>query len=94
MAIHTENLIIGAGPAGLAMAGRLRKQGQEFIVLEQSQQVAHSWQNHYDRLHLHTVSDYSHLHHLPFPADFPQSRNRVNHGRLKLLLEIPTPLVR
>ena len=72
MAIHTENLIIGAGPAGLAMAGRLRKQGKEFIVLEQSQQVAHSWQNHYDRLHLHTVSDYSHLPHLPFPADFPQ----------------------
>ncbi|MEL6626575.1 MAG: NAD(P)/FAD-dependent oxidoreductase [Bacteroidota bacterium] len=71
-AIHTENLIIGAGPAGLAMAGRLTKEGKSYIILERSQEVAHSWHHHYDRLHLHTVSDYSHLPHQPFPADYPQ----------------------
>lgn len=70
--IHTENLIVGAGPAGLAMAGRLSHEGRSYIVLERSQQVAHSWHNHYDRLHLHTVSDYSHLPHKPFPEDYPQ----------------------
>lgn len=64
-------LIIGAGPAGLAMAGRLRKAGMPFEILEQSQQVGNAWHNHYDRLHLHTVKQWSHLPHLPFPEDYP-----------------------
>ncbi len=72
MDYQTENLIIGAGPAGLAMAGRLRKLGREFIMVERSQQIADAWRNHYDRLHLHTVKDTSYLPHRPFPADYPK----------------------
>ncbi|GAB4018366.1 NAD(P)/FAD-dependent oxidoreductase [Spirosoma migulaei] len=64
-------LIIGAGPAGLAMAGRLAKLGLPFTVLEASDYLGFSWRNHYDRLHLHTVKEYSALPHLPFPADYP-----------------------
>jgi cation diffusion facilitator CzcD-associated flavoprotein CzcO len=71
MSLHTPTLIIGAGPAGLAVAGRLRKLGLDFEVVEQSNQIAHSWQNHYDRLCLHTVKQFSHLPHLAFPADYP-----------------------
>ncbi|MBI1193096.1 MAG: SidA/IucD/PvdA family monooxygenase [Bacteroidetes bacterium] len=56
---HT--LILGAGPAGLAMAGRLRAAGQSFDVLEQFHGIAPSWQNHYRRLHLHTVKKFSNL---------------------------------
>lgn len=67
---HTH-LIIGAGPAGLAIAGRMRKAGIPFEILEQSQNVGNAWHNHYDRLHLHTVKQWSHLPHLPFPADYP-----------------------
>ncbi|MGB0861988.1 MAG: flavin-containing monooxygenase [Saprospiraceae bacterium] len=71
MSLYTPTLIIGAGPAGLAVAGRLRKMGLNFEVVEQSNQIAHSWQNHYDRLCLHTVKQLSHLPHLPFPEDYP-----------------------
>lgn len=66
-----QTLIIGAGPAGLAMAGRLAKLGLPFTVLEASDYIGFSWRNHYDRLHLHTVKAYSALPHLPFPSDYP-----------------------
>lgn len=68
---NIETLIIGAGPAGLAAGGRLRKQGQDFEVVEQSEDIAHSWRQHYDRLCLHTVKQLSALPHLPFPEDYP-----------------------
>ena len=71
MSIHTSTLIIGAGPAGLAVAGCLRKQGLDFEVMEKSDKIASSWQGHYDRLLLHTVKQLSHLPHLPFPEDYP-----------------------
>ena len=69
--IQTPTLIIGAGPAGLATAGRMRHLDLPFEIIEQTDRVAWSWHNHYDRLHLHTVKQLSHLPHLPFPEDFP-----------------------
>lgn len=66
-----QNLIIGAGPAGLAVAGRLRKKNLAFVLLEKSDKIAFSWHNHYDRLLLHTVKQLSHLPYLPFPKDYP-----------------------
>jgi len=69
--VKTPNLIIGAGPAGLGMAGSLTKAGLEFEIVEQSENVGNSWHHHYDRLHLHTVKQLSHLPHLPFPEEYP-----------------------
>ena len=69
--LQTPNLIIGAGPAGLAMAGRFKKRGIPFTIIEKSKYPANAWRNHYDRLHLHTVRSLSHLPHLPFPKDYP-----------------------
>ena len=66
-----KNLIIGAGPSGLAMAGRLQKMKLPFTILEQAENVGNTWRNHYDRLHLHTDKKYSDLPHLPFPKEFP-----------------------
>ena len=66
-----ENLIIGAGPSGLSIAGRLSKLGIPFEIIEKSDTIGIAWRNHYDRLHLHTDKKYSELPHLPFPKDYP-----------------------
>jgi cation diffusion facilitator CzcD-associated flavoprotein CzcO len=72
-------LIIGAGPAGLAVAARLRRRGIPFHIIEAGRQVGMAWHEHYDRLHLHTVKEKSHLPYLPFPKDYPRyvSRERL-----------------
>ncbi len=72
-------IIIGAGPAGLAVAGRLKHSGIDSLILEQAGQVGSSWVNHYDRLHLHTIKEYSHLPHFKLPEDWPQyiSKNQL-----------------
>ena len=54
------------------MAGRLREAGQNFEILERSDRIANSWQSHYERLHLHTIKEYSALPHQDFPASYPQ----------------------
>lgn len=70
--IRSPTLIIGAGPAGLAVAGRLRQQGSEFVILEKGSDVAESWHHHYDRLQLHTVKQLSHLPGMSFPEHYPR----------------------
>jgi len=67
-----KNLIIGAGPAGLAVAGRMRHAEVDFEMLEASDKIAMRWHYHYDRLHLHTVKEYSFLPHKEFPEDYPR----------------------
>ncbi|MEM8896358.1 MAG: NAD(P)/FAD-dependent oxidoreductase, partial [Bacteroidota bacterium] len=76
---HEPIIIIGAGPAGLAVAGRLKHAGFNSLILEQTDQAGSSWVNHYDRLHLHTIKEYSHLPHLPLPENWPQyiSKNQL-----------------
>lgn len=76
IASMANTLIIGAGPAGIAMAGRLKKAGIPFDWFEQSANLAHSWRGHYDRLHLHTVKKYSHLPHQTFPEHYPKFVSR------------------
>lgn len=71
MVAEVPILIIGAGPAGLALAGRLTHRGMAATIVEAADRIASSWHGHYDRLHLHTVNQWSHLPHLPFPDDFP-----------------------
>ena len=66
-----ENLIIGGGPAGLAVAGRMRKKNISFVMVEQAKDIASSWRGHYDRLCLHTVRQLSHLPHFPIPEKYP-----------------------
>lgn len=72
MPTKTNILIIGAGPAGLAMAALLRQANLEFIIIEKSQQVGNAWREHYDRLKLHTVKELSSLPGLPFPENYPR----------------------
>ena len=69
---RTETLVIGAGPAGLAVAGCLAQRGQSATLIEKADAVAASWRAHYERLHLHTVKDLSALPGLPFPEAAPR----------------------
>lgn len=68
---QTETIIIGAGPAGLAVAGRLTQFGRPYILLEKADTIAPSWHNHYERLCLHTVKEHSDLPGMPMPAHYP-----------------------
>lgn len=66
----TNTIIIGAGPAGLAVAACLAKKGVDYILLEKTDDIAPAWKSHYDRLHLHTAKEYSALPYYPFPKLF------------------------
>lgn len=63
-------IIIGAGPAGLATAYRLKQLGLDFSVLEQFD-VGASWARYYDALNLHTRKPNVALPGLPLPHDVP-----------------------
>jgi len=66
-----QTLIIGAGPAGLAVAGRMRQSNLTFVIIEKSDKIANSWNNHYDRLLLHSTKQFSYLPLKKFPKDYP-----------------------
>ncbi|HZW73120.1 MAG TPA: NAD(P)/FAD-dependent oxidoreductase, partial [Caldimonas sp.] len=68
----TEIVVIGAGPAGLAVAATLADRGHRALVLEKASAVGASWRSHYARLHLHTVKSLSALPGMPFPAGQPK----------------------
>jgi putative flavoprotein involved in K+ transport len=65
-----EPVVIGAGPAGLAVAATLARQGQRCVVLERAESVGASWQGRYDSLRLHTVRWLSGLPGVPIPRRY------------------------
>jgi cation diffusion facilitator CzcD-associated flavoprotein CzcO len=72
---HT--IIIGAGPAGLAVGACLKHAGIPCLILEQTDKVGAAWHRHYDRLHLHTGKAYSALPFVPFPKECPRYPSRL-----------------
>jgi putative flavoprotein involved in K+ transport len=67
-----EILIVGGGPAGLTTAGALKQIGLEAIILDAGERIGQSWDQRYQRLHLHTVREYSGLAHFPIPRSYPK----------------------
>ncbi len=63
-------VVVGAGPAGLAVARALARRGLAATVLER-ERVAASWAHHYDHLKLHTRKGAAALPGMRFPADTP-----------------------
>jgi cation diffusion facilitator CzcD-associated flavoprotein CzcO len=70
-------VIVGAGPAGLAMAASLTRAGVSFAIVEAGPSVGASWRAHYDRLCLHTAKEHSGLPGLSFPDDVPRYPTRA-----------------
>jgi putative flavoprotein involved in K+ transport len=56
-----STVVIGAGPAGLAVAAELGRLGVQATVLEQSSALGASWRARYDRLRLNSSRWFSNL---------------------------------
>jgi len=56
-----EVVVIGAGPGGLAAAAELQRRGLTVLVVDKAGAVGSAWRRHYERLHLHTARETSHL---------------------------------
>jgi NADPH-dependent 2,4-dienoyl-CoA reductase/sulfur reductase-like enzyme len=69
-------IVVGAGPAGLAVAVCLEQRGVHAQVIEASAQVGSAWRGHYERLHLHTHKGGSNLPGLRFPREYPRYPSR------------------
>lgn len=69
-------VVVGAGPAGLAVAYELTRRGLSYLVLERGR-VGEAWHHHYDRLHLHTLKQVSSLPGRPMSAAYPRFPSRT-----------------
>jgi flavin-dependent dehydrogenase len=75
-------VVIGAGPAGVAVALSLRDRGVQPLLVDRADEVAASWRSRYDRLTLNTGRPFSHLPNRPYPkgtAMFPSRDDVVAH---------------
>jgi putative flavoprotein involved in K+ transport len=68
--VTSETVVVGAGPAGLAVAGSLAAQGLEVTVLERAESVGAAWRGRYDSLRLHTARWLSGLPDAPIPRGY------------------------
>ncbi len=73
---HPDAIIVGAGPAGLAVAARMGALGLGATVLEKADAVGSVWRRHYDRLHLHTDRGHSGLPGMAMPRTYPTYPSR------------------
>uniref|UniRef100_A0ACD5X4L9 Uncharacterized protein n=1 Tax=Avena sativa TaxID=4498 RepID=A0ACD5X4L9_AVESA len=65
-------LIVGAGPAGLAIAACLTQFSIPYIIVEREDCSASLWRNRaYDRLKLHLAKEFCELPHMSYPEDAP-----------------------
>jgi len=65
--LAAEVLVIGAGPAGLAVTVALEDRGIECLLVEAAERPAHRWRKRYDILHLNTTRQLSGLPGRPIP---------------------------
>ena len=68
---HIPVVVVGAGPAGLAVSHELRERGVPHRVLERGDTVGYTWAHLYDSLTLHTGKHMSSLPGMGFPRSAP-----------------------
>ena len=62
-------VVVGAGQAGLAIGYFLAQQGRGFTILEAAGELAATWRERFESLHLFTSARYDALPGLAFPGD-------------------------
>jgi len=80
---YREAIVVGAGPAGLAVAAELRRRGVETLLVERSDAVGASWRGRYEGLRLNTMRVLSSLPGHPMPrayGRYPRREERVERG--------------
>lgn len=72
-------IIVGAGPSGMATAVALKKLGVDTLLLDENNEFAHAWKQHYQSLKLNSVRSFSGLPYMKMPKSFPRypSRDQV-----------------
>ena len=68
--MNGRTIIVGAGPAGLAVAATLGKRGLPYTLVERADSIGPAWRNRYDGLRLHTARWLSGLPGAPIPRRF------------------------
>lgn len=68
--MHENIVVVGAGPAGLAVGAMLRRRGLDPLLVDRADSVGSTWRHHYDRLHLHTARSLSQLPGLRMPWSY------------------------
>ena len=76
MPSESHVIVVGAGASGLSAAAALARRGIEAVVLEQDEAIGGTWARRYDRLHLHTIRQFSGLAHFPVPRSYPRYLSR------------------
>ena len=96
MAVDTDCIVIGAGPAGLATSQQLAHRRIGHVVLERGSDVGYCWRNAYDSLRLHTGKHLSTLPGMRFRRDIPLFPSRddfvdyLTHYTRKFALPVQT----
>ncbi len=70
--MSAHSLVIGAGPAGLAVAALLGQRGVPYRIVDRAPTVGDSWRGRYDSLRLHTARRLSGLPGAPIPRRYGQ----------------------
>lgn len=101
--VDYECVVVGAGFAGLCLAGRLKAMGIHHLVVDRHKEIGASWKERYDSLRLHTTKYYSDFPFGPVLRDqaeyFPKSSElvegyRENVRRHELNVQLSSALVR
>ena len=75
------DVVIGAGPAGLAAAAELKRRGRSPLLLERADRVGASWLSRYDSLRLNTTRWWSQLPGLPIPRSYGTWVSAADYAR-------------
>ena len=75
---NPDVVIVGAGPAGLAVAATLSRVGFKTLIIEAQSELAANWRTRYDNLTLNTMRSFSALPGLKIPKKYGRYPSRDN----------------